>query len=314
MGIHSHGHGHHHANERTGAVLRFSLIATLIYIVLLVVMGYRSHSLALFSEAGHNLSDFLALLLSWVAIYFQSRPPDSTRTYGYHRAGVLAAFVNALTLVGIAIFIFFEALERLRTPVDVHAKTVVWVAAIGVVLNGAIAGMLWSTSRDVNIRSAFIHQLGDTLSTAAVIVGGAVMIFTGMTWIDPVLSIGIAALVLWSSFDIIRETLNILLEGTPRGLKVADIVNEIKAREGVLDVHDLHVWSIGSEVHTLSCHVLIADIPLSESDSILRDVKRCLEERFHIVHTTIQFEHAGCETEHECVMPVHTGHSHTHSH
>src|SRR3954465_74778 len=141
MGIHSHGHAHRHADERTGAVLRFSLIATLIYIVLLVVMGYRAHSLALYSEAGHNLSDFLALLLSWVAIYFQSRPADSSRTYGYHRAGVLAAFVNALTLVGIAIFIFFEALERLRNPADVQANTVVWVAAVGVVLNGAIAGM-----------------------------------------------------------------------------------------------------------------------------------------------------------------------------
>jgi len=182
------------------------------------------------------------------------------------------------------------------------------------VLNGVIATLLWSTSRDVNIRSAFVHQLGDTLSTAAVIVGGVAMMFPGQRWIDPVLSIGIAGLVLWSSFDIIRETLNILLEGTPRGLKTADIVSEIKSRSGVLDVHDLHVWSIGSEVHTLSCHILIADLPLSESDRILRDVKACLHDRFHIVHTTIQFEHAGCETEHECVMPVSTHHSHTHSH
>ena len=305
---------HSHAQHHTKSVLRFSLFATLVYIVLLVIAGVRAHSLALFSEAGHNLSDFLALALSWVAIYFQSRPADSSRTYGYHRAGVLAAFVNALTLVGIAIFIFFEAFARLRAPVDVHATTVVWVAAIGVLLNGAIAGIVWSTHRDVNIRSAFIHQLGDTLSTAAVIIGGIVMMFTGLTWIDPVLSIGIAALVLWSSADIIRETLNILLEGTPRGLTVADIVSEIKSRKGVLDVHDLHVWSIGSEVHTLSCHILIADLPLSESDSILRDVKACLADRFHIVHTTIQFEHAGCETEHECVMPVAVHHSHTHSH
>ena len=304
-----HSHGAHH----TKSVLRFSLIATLVYIVILVVAGVRAHSLALLSEAGHNLSDFLALLLSWVAIYFQSRPADSSRTYGYHRAGVLAAFVNALTLVGIAIFIFYEGLNRLRAPVDVHASTVVYVAALGVLLNGVIAALLWSSSRDVNIRSAFIHQLGDTLSTAAVIIGGVMMMFTGLTWIDPVLSMGIAALVLWSSIDIIRETLNILLEGTPRGLRVADIVGEIKSRSGVMDVHDLHVWSIGSEVHTLSCHILIADLPLSESDKILRDVKHCLEHRFNIVHTTIQFEHAGCEAEHECVMPVvHSHHGHSH--
>src|SRR3954467_14790473 len=304
---------HSHASHHTKSVLRFSLVATLVYIVLLLVAGVRAHSLALFSEAGHNLSDFLALLLSWVAIYFQSRPADSSRTYGYHRAGVLAAFVNALTLVGIAIFIVFEGLERLRAPKGVHATTVIWVAAVGVAMNGLIAGLLWSSSRDVNIRSAFIHQLGDTLSTAAVIVGGVVMMFTGMTWIDPVLSMAIAALVLWSSFETIREPLNILLEGTPRGLKVADIVSQIRSRQGVLDVHDLHVWSIGSEVHTLSCHILIADLPLSESDRILRDVKACLADRFHIVHTTIQFEHAGCETEHECVMPFsHHGHTHTH--
>src|SRR5215472_6703089 len=186
---------HSHSHERTGSVLRFSLFATLAYIVLLVVAGMRAHSLALLSEAGHNLSDFLALLLSWVAIYFQSRPADSDRTYGYHRAGVLAAFVNALTLVVIAGFIFYEALERLSAPLDVNATTMIWVAAVGVVLNGGIAAMLWSTSRDVNIRSAFIHQLGDTLSTAAVIAGGVAMIFTGQRWIDPVLSIGIAALV-----------------------------------------------------------------------------------------------------------------------
>src|SRR3954466_1015523 len=148
-----HSHGAHH----TRSVLRFSLFATLVYVAILMVAGIHAHSLALLSEAGHNLSDFLALLLSWVAIYFQSRPADESRTYGYHRAGVLAAFVNALTLVGIAIFIVFEALERLRTPTDVQANTVVWVAAVGVVLNGGIAAMLWTTSRDVNIRSAFVH-------------------------------------------------------------------------------------------------------------------------------------------------------------
>lgn len=310
--MHSHAH---HSHARTGAVLRFSLIATLIYIAVLVVMGMRAHSLALLSEAGHNLSDFLALLLSWVAIYFQSRPADESRTYGYHRAGVLAAFVNALTLVVISGFIFVEAVERLHAPLKVNAQTVMWVAAVGVLMNGVIAGMLWSSSRDINIRSAFIHQLGDTLSTAAVIVGGAVMFFTGLTWIDPMLSIAIACLILWSSFDIIRETLNILLEGTPRGIKVENIVSEIKSCGGVMDVHDLHVWSIGSEMHALSAHILIADIPPSESERILRDVKHCLSDRFHIVHTTIQFEHQGCETEHECVMPVHThepGHTHSH--
>jgi cobalt-zinc-cadmium efflux system protein len=295
-------------------VLRFSLFATLLYIVILVIAGVRAHSLALLSEAGHNLSDFLALLLSWVALYFQSRPADSSKTFGYHRAGVLAAFVNSVSLIVIAAWIFYEALGRLRAPVDVHAGTMMIVAAVGVVMNGIIAGMLWSSSRDVNIRSAFIHQLGDTLSTAAVIVGGFAISLTGQTWIDPVLSIGIAAIILWSSFGIIHETLNILLEGTPRGIKLDQLTAAIVACSGVQDVHDLHVWSIGSEIHALSCHVLIADIPPSESERILRDVKFCLADRFHIHHTTIQFEHAGCEVEHECVMPVDTHSSHSHQH
>jgi cobalt-zinc-cadmium efflux system protein len=304
--MHSHGH--------TRSVLRFSLFATLLYIVILVIAGVRAHSLALLSEAGHNLSDFLALLLSWVALYFQSRPADSSKTFGYHRAGVLAAFVNSVSLIVIAAWIFYEALGRLRAPVDVHAGTMMIVAAVGVVMNGIIAGMLWSSSRDVNIRSAFIHQLGDTLSTAAVIVGGFAISLTGQTWIDPVLSIGIAAIILWSSFGIIHETLNILLEGTPRGIKLDQLTAAIVACSGVQDVHDLHVWSIGSEIHALSCHVLIADIPPSESERILRDVKFCLADRFHIHHTTIQFEHAGCEVEHECVMPIDIRHTHTHPH
>src|SRR4051794_39551935 len=150
--MHSHGH--------TRTVLRFSLVATLVYIVVLVFAGIRAHSLALLSEAGHNLSDFLALLLSWVALYFQSRPADSSKTFGYHRAGVLAAFVNALSLVLIAGFIVYEALQRLNHPVDVSANLMMSVAAIGVVMNGVIAGRLWGSSSDVNIRSAFIHQLG----------------------------------------------------------------------------------------------------------------------------------------------------------
>jgi cobalt-zinc-cadmium efflux system protein len=309
---------HVHGPQNTKSVLRFSLLATLVYIFVLVVSGVRSHSLALLSEAGHNLSDFLALLLSWVALYFQARPANSTKTFGYHRAGVLAAFVNAVSLIAIAAFICYEALERLRNPVDVHPGTMMIVAAVGVVMNGVIAGLLWSSSRDVNIRSAFIHQLGDTLSTAAVIIGGFAISLTGEIWIDPVLSIGIAAMILWSSFGIIRETLNILLEGTPRGIKLEDISAAIIACTGVGDVHDLHVWSIGSEIHALSCHVLIADIPPSESERILRDVKSCLAAGFNIHHTTIQFEHAGCEVEHECVMPVEAqdahGHPHGHGH
>jgi cobalt-zinc-cadmium efflux system protein len=294
-----------HGAQRTKSVLAFSIAVTVLYVVVLVIAGFRANSLALLSEAGHNASDFVALLLSWVAVYFESRPPSATKTYGYHRAGVLAAFLNALSLVGISIFLFYEAYERLITPHTVEPRTMMVVAAVGVVLNGGLALLLWRTGRDVNIRTALWHQVGDTLSTAAVIVGGGIIAVTGYTWVDPALSIAIGILIVWSSVGILRETLNILLEGTPRGVNAKEIESEIARCEGVLDVHDLHVWSIGSEVHALSCHISIADIPPSMSEAILRDVKQRLLDRFHIHHTTIQFEHVECDVAHGCVMPVH---------
>src|ERR1700690_991032 len=202
-------HAHSHGGEGTSRVLKISLAVTLAYIGLLVVAGIRSHSLALLSEAGHNLSEFLALLLSLVAVYLQSRPPSSTKTYGYHRAGVLVALVNAASLVVVSFFIFYEAFRRLQHPEAVHARTMMVVAAAGVVMNGVIALLLYRTNRDVNIRSALTHEIGDTLSTAAVIVGGWVILATGQYWIDSALSFGIGTLILWSGFGIVRETLNI---------------------------------------------------------------------------------------------------------
>ncbi len=306
-------HAHAHAGEGTSRVLKISLGVTLVYIVLLVVAGIRAHSLALLSEAGHNLSDFLALLLSLVAVYLQSRPPSVTKTYGYHRAGVLAALVNAGSLVAVSFFIFYEAFRRLQHPAHVQPGVMMGVAAAGVVMNGVIALLLYRSGGDVNIRSALLHEIGDTLSTAAVIVGGWVIMITGQDWVDSALSVGIGALILWSGFGIVRETLNILLEGTPRGMKLDRIEAAMRAVEGVNDVHDLHVWSIGSETHALSCHISIADIPPSVSERILRDVKERLHHEFRIDHTTIQFENAECEVAHGCVMPM-AAEEHHHSH
>src|SRR5256712_6920176 len=299
-----HTHVGHSPSERTSRVLRVSLFVTLAYIVLLVVAGIRAHSLAVLSEAGHNLSDFFALLLSLFAVYLESRPPSSTKTYGYHRAGVLAALVNAVSLVAVSFLIFYEAFRRVQNPVQVHATVMIGVAAAGVVMNGVIALLLYRSGRDVNIRSAFLHEIGDTLSTAAVIVGGWAILTTGQNWIDSALSFGIGALILWSGFGIVRETLNILLEGTPRGIKLGRVETAIRAIDGVNDVHDLHIWSIGSETRALSCHIAIADIPPSVSERILRDVRGCLHTEFHIDHTTIQFEHSVCEVAHGCVIPV----------
>jgi cobalt-zinc-cadmium efflux system protein len=305
--------------KRTQAVLRFSLVATLAYVVVTFVAGLHAHSLALLSEAGHNVSDFLALLLSFAAVYFQSRPADNARTFGYQRAGVLAAFINAATLIVIALWIAVEAVHRLSAPVAVQPRLMMMVAAAGVVMNGVIAALLWGVARDVNMRSAFLHMAGDTLSTAAVIAGGLGILLTGQNWIDPVLSLLIAALILWSSFGIVRETLNILLEGTPRGVSLRAIRDGMGEVEGVVNVHDLHVWSLGSNSRALACHVTIADIPPSESSDILAKINHVLQEHFHICHTTIQFEHIGCEELENCVVPIEQmtregGHGHSHSH
>ena len=311
MDMHFHD-GHVHDHGRTGKVLRISLVVTALYIVLLVVAGVKAHSLALLSEAGHNVSDFLALLLSWVAVYIHDRPPTSTKTFGYQRAGVLAAFINASSLIVIALLIFYEAGQRFYHPVAVQPKLMMWVAFTGVVMNGAIAWMLHRSRRDLNVRSAFIHEIGDTLSTAAVILGGWVILLTGQEWVDPLLSVLIGALILWSSYGIIRESLNILLEGTPRGMELDTIRGELKLIAGVNDVHDLHVWSIGSNQHALSAHVTIEDIPPSASERILVQIKSCLAEKFEIQHTTIQFENVVCDVEHGCVVPVRDHHRHTH--
>src|ERR1017187_4980052 len=241
-----HAHAEDLHDQRTARVLRISLVVTVLYIVLLVVAGIRSHSLALLSEAGHNLSDFLALLLSWVAVYLQSRPPSATKTYGYHRAGVLVALVNAASLMAVSFLIFYEAFRRLQHPEPVHAGTMMIVAAAGVIMNGAIALMLLRSDRDVNIRSALIHEIGDTLSTAAVIAGGWAIMATGQTWIDSALSVGIGALILWSGFGIVRETLNILPEGTPRDVNLERVEEAMRAVDEVNDVHDLHVWNFAS--------------------------------------------------------------------
>ena len=301
--------------KRTATVLRISLAATLAYVVVTFVAGLQAHSLALLSEAGHNVSDFLALLLSFAAVYFQTRPADSERTFGYQRAGVLAAFVNAATLLLIALWIAVEAIHRLSNPVVVQPRLMMIVAAAGVLMNGIIAVLLWGVARDVNLRSAFLHMAGDTLSTAAVIAGGAGILLTGHNWIDPALSLLIAALILWTSFGIVRETLNILLEGTPRGVSLTEIRSGMEAVEGVVNVHDLHVWSLGSNSSALASHVTIADIPPSESACILARLNYVLKERFHISHATIQFEHMGCEQLDGCVVPMEEmASTHSHSH
>jgi cobalt-zinc-cadmium efflux system protein len=287
-----------------------------LFAVVEVFAGWKAHSLALLSDAGHNFTDALALGLAWMGFYLQSKPADEVKTYGYHRASVLSAFVNALTLLALSAWIFYESIMRLRNPEPVVEGIMIVIAGLGLVLNATIMLSLRAASRsDINIRSAFVHMLGDALGSIAIIAGALVIRSTGWVRLDPLLSIAIAVLIVWSAWDIIHESLNILLEGLPRGIKLQDVTGAMSAVEGVLGVHDLHIWSLGSQTHALSCHVRIEDVPPSSSDAILRRLNVLLEHRFGISHTTIQFEHTSCAiSETGCAIPVHEHQHHEHEH
>jgi cobalt-zinc-cadmium efflux system protein len=312
--VHSHAHSHGHSHG-TGSTLRWSLAATSAFALIEAFAGWKAHSLALLSDAGHNFTDALALGLAWVGFYLQSKPADETKTYGYHRASVLSAFVNALTLIALSAWILYESVLRLRNPETVHEEIMIAIAGLGLILNAGIMLALRAASRnDINIRSAFVHMLGDALGSVAIIAGAFVIRSTGWQRVDPLLSIAIAVLIIWTAWDITRESLNILLEGLPRGIKLADVADSMNAVEGVLGVHDLHIWSLGSHTHALSCHVRIDDVPPSASDAILRRLNDLLEHRFRISHTTIQFEHTSCAiSQTGCAIPV-PEHQHPHEH
>lgn len=283
------------------------------FVVVEAVAGFRSGSLALVSDAGHNFTDSLALVLAAIGVYMQSKPADDVKTFGYHRAGVLTAFANALTLVAISAFIFYEAWERFRRPQRIEVWIMLWVAVAALALNGAIMwGLHRDKDRDLNIRAAFVHMLGDAVSSLGIIVGAIAIHFTGLTFIDPLLSVLIGILIVWTAWDIIQESLNVLLEGLPRGMELGEITNAIRTIEGVIDVHDLHIWSLGSSAHALSCHVLIEDMPPSASNAILQRINDVLAQR-EIHHTTIQFEHTRCDAPCTIVVGQHP-HEHEHEH
>ncbi len=289
-----HDHNHHHSDAGTGRALFVSLLLTAAFVVFETIAGIRAGSLALLSDAGHNFTDAFALLLAAIGFYLKSRPGDHVKTFGYQRAGVLVAFVNALILVALAGLLFFESYQRLIHPQSVEEMTMMVVAAIGLVMNLAIVWGLGGHGHDLNIRAAWLHMVGDAASSAGIIVGAVAIRYTGWLQIDPALSVLIGVGIVWSAWGIIKDSLNILLEGLPKGLKLSEVTSELCCLPGVVDVHDLHIWSLGSEAHALSCHVLIEDMPPSASESILRSINKALCDRFAIHHTTIQFEHAKC--------------------
>lgn len=275
-------------------------------------VGYFSNSLALMADAGHNFADALALALSAFAIWMATKPADSKRTFGYHRVGILAALVNAAGLVVMAGAIFWEALQRLNAPEAVQSGPMIWVALLAIILNSGIAWWLSRAAKeDLNIRGAYLHMIGDAAASLGVVIAGIIIALTGAYIADPIVSIIFAALVLWSSWGILTESIHVLLEATPAGLDLAKVEQAIRGVAGVLDTHDIHVWTVSSGLIAGSCHIVVADQRVSNSQQIHQNVAHMLEHDFKISHSTIQVEVEDCGG-HEHM--AHSEHEHQHEH
>ena len=293
---HAHGHAHPHPGDVSTRTLAAAVALTLAYVLAEAIGGWWGNSLALLSDAGHNLADAATLGLSWYALWMASKPSHERMTFGYHRVGVFAALINAVSLVLIALFIGWEAIVRIQHPEPASGGLMIGLAAGAIVVNLLISRWLHQGAKhDINIRSAYIHQIGDAVSALGVVVAGIIIAYTGSLAADPIVSLIIAALILYSSYGVLSESATVLLEGTPVGTDMPAVIAAMKNVDGVLDVHDLHVWMVGPGVVACSCHIVVAEQSVREGQQVLRAVVRDIEERFHITHTTVQVEVEGCD-------------------
>lgn len=276
--------------------LWLALAITLAFVGVEAAAGLAANSLALLTDAAHNFTDVIALALTAYALWLARRPASSGRTYGYHRAGILIALLNSTTLALIALGIFAEAIRRLMHPPQVEETLLIGVGAVAFVVNAGTALLMWRGSqRDINVRSAFVHLAGDTLSTLGAVAAGVVMRFTGWMALDPLVSVLIGLLILRGAWQIIRETVDILLENAPRDIDMPGLVSDLKQLPGVRGVHDLHVWSITDHMRALSAHLLVDDMPISRAAPIQSAVNDILLHRYNIAHAALQLECEGCE-------------------
>jgi len=281
--------------EEKGGKFVLSILITSLTLIAELVGGILTGSLALLSDAAHVFLDILALALSYGAVRLAAQAPSEKHTYGFHRMKVIAAFVNGVTLIVVAIEIFREATVRFGHPEPVVAGPMLVVAVIGLAANLIVALLLGHHERDdINTRAAFLHVLGDALSSIGVIAAGIVILLTGWSWVDPLMSVLIGLIILSSAWRVLKEAIHILNEGAPDDAGVSEVSRAIAAVAGVLEVHDVHVWTVGPGYKVLSAHVLLSDRPLSEAEAIMREMKEALARRFALEHTTIQFECANC--------------------
>jgi cobalt-zinc-cadmium efflux system protein len=281
----------HDHSDLTRSRLRQAFLLTALILVVEALAGYFSHSLALLSDAGHILTDVVALGLAWFAVAQARRPADARRTYGYHRVGILAAMANGATLLLIVAAITYEAARRFAHPEPVQGGVVIVSALVAIAVNAYIALRLRGGGQNLNVRAALLHVTGDLAASVGVVVSGVLIVFTGWLYADPLISVAITALIGWSAIRIVLDTLNVLMEGVPSGINLKEVDRTIRATAGVDSIHDLHVWSLSGDQIALSCHVVVPEELLAaDSEHLVRRVEEAVCDRFGIGHTTIQVE------------------------
>jgi cobalt-zinc-cadmium efflux system protein len=292
----SHSHSHlREASKQTTFRLSLSLFLTLAFVIIEAGAGIFANSLALLTDAAHNLTDVIALGLTWFAVRITTQPANAQKTYGYHRAGILVALLNSTTLVLISLGIFYEAYQRFLNPSDVQSGILIGVGLIAVVVNLVTALLVHRGSEhDLNLRSAFVHLMGDVLSTVAAVIAGVIIYFTNANWLDPLVSVLIGFLILYNAWGILRDAIDILLEATPREVDVQAMVKDIAQVDGVLGIHDIHVWSLTQSLRTMSAHILTDDLHISAGADIQHQINEVLYHHYNIAHATLQLECVDC--------------------
>lgn len=287
---HSHEHVHRGVEKK-----RLTMVAVLTGSMMVVegIGGYVTNSLALLSDAFHMLTHFGALMISLSAIIIATRFQSEDKTFGYWRAEILTALLNGVTLVPIVGYILYESYQRYMHPEPIRDTIMIAVAFVGLIVNIVSALALWGVGKeDINIRGAFLHMIGDTLSSVAVIIAGLIIYFTNWVVVDPIASVVISIMILIWSAGLIYESVHVLLESVPKGMKVDEVERLIKSVSGVKDVHDIHIWQITSGMHSLTCHVIVRNMNISEAQGILEQIQATLDKQFHITHANIQLEHS----------------------
>jgi len=289
-------HNHEHAAP-VGRKLLYGIVLSITILIVEVIGGVFSNSLALLSDAGHVLTDVFALGLSWYGVRQATRPANHRMTFGYHRVGVIIAILNALSIFAIAGFILYEAYHRFQQVEEVNSPLMAGIAAVGLAANVVVVLWLRHEQRgNINVRSAFWHALSDALASIGVIIGGLVIFLTGQYWVDPLVSVIISLIILASAWSILREGLRVILEATPKDVDVRAMITTIKQIKGVEDVHDVHVWSISSDLRAMNGHILIDDISTSKAALIREEIEQVVREKYQISHTTLQLESTACNS------------------